>query len=126
MAKEKFSRRIRNLIAAFRGLPPEESRSFLKATRPVGETIAILLKKFGTTRASPEMEIHSNWAAIIGGTFANRCHPVKILNNDVLIVHSGSSVIRCELQMQKSKILENLHRLPHCKKISDIRFIASG
>ncbi|MDR1432843.1 MAG: DUF721 domain-containing protein [Puniceicoccales bacterium] len=126
MAKGRFGRRIRNLIAAFRGLPPEESRSFPKKAKPIGESIAILLKKIRPRIASPEREIQSNWEAIVGKDMAGRCHPLRILGSDVLLIHSGSAVIRSELQMQKAKILENLHRLGHCAKISDIRFIANG
>lgn len=126
MAKGQFGRRIRNLIAAFRGLPPEKSKSFLVRTKPIGESIGQLLKKINGPTVSPEREIQSNWHAIVGERMANRCHPVRILNSDVLLIHSESAVIRNELQMQKAKILENLHRLAHCARICDIRFIANG
>jgi hypothetical protein len=126
MAREKFGRKIRNLIAAFRGLPPDESKSFLKNARPIGDAVMILMKKITAVKVTAECEIHDNWARIVGNDFERRCHPVKILNSDILVIHSASAVIRCELQIKKSEILRNIHHFPHCKKISDIRFIANG
>jgi predicted nucleic acid-binding Zn ribbon protein len=121
--KKTFGRKIRNLIAAFRGLPPEESISSLKRAKPISETISALLKKFNVIKIIPEQVVQENWDFIVGKNIANHCHPVKILNNDVLIIHSSNAVVCSELQMQRSKILENLHKLPRCARISDIRFI---
>ncbi|MDR1401818.1 MAG: DUF721 domain-containing protein [Puniceicoccales bacterium] len=125
MLKKQFGRKIRNLIAAFRGLPPEESQSMQKNPRAIGDTIAILLKKISITKTTPEQVIRDNWEGIVGQNISGRCHPVKILNSDVLIIQSENAVIRSELQIQKQKILANLQRLPRCAKISDIRFIAN-
>jgi hypothetical protein len=124
VTKKTFGRRIRNLIAAFRGLPPESGISCLKKTKPLGTSIATLLKKLNGVKITPQQTIQQNWSSIIGENMAKRCHPVKILNNDTLVIHSFDAIIRSELQMQKLKILENLHQLPHCAKISDIRFVA--
>jgi hypothetical protein len=55
---------------------------------------------------------------------AKRCSPEKILNDNILIIHSFNAVICSELQIQKLKILDNLRQFPHCAQISDIRFLA--
>ena len=125
MAKKTFSRRIRNLIAVFRGLPIDTSRSFLKRARPVGDTVASLMKKISVTTIRPEHSLQEHWEMIIGSYLSHRCHPVKITNDDVLLIHSANAVVRSELYMQKEKILERIHSLPRCAKISDIRFIAN-
>lgn len=125
MAKRRFSRRIRNLIAVFRGLPIDTSRSFLKRARPVGDTVTALMKKINVTAVRPEHSLQEHWEMIIGSYLSRRCHPVKITNDDVLIIHSANAVVRSELHMQKEKILERIHSLPRCAKISDIRFIAN-
>jgi hypothetical protein len=44
------------------------------------------------------------------------------LKSDILLIHSANAVVRSELQLQKSKILKNLHEFPSCERISDIRF----
>ncbi|MDR2776743.1 MAG: DUF721 domain-containing protein [Puniceicoccales bacterium] len=122
--KKTFGRRIRNLIAAFRGLPPEEGISCLKKAKPIGISISTLLKKFDVIKITPQQTIHQNWPSIVGEAMAKRCYPVKILNNDTLVIHSFNAIIRSELQIQKLKILDNLHQFPNCAQISDIRFLA--
>ncbi|MDR0742574.1 MAG: DUF721 domain-containing protein [Puniceicoccales bacterium] len=122
--KKIFGRRIRNLIAVFRGLPPEEGISCLKKAKPLGASISTLLKKFNMVKITPQQTIHQNWPSIVGENMAKRCSPVKILNDDTLIIHSFNAVIRSELQIQKLKILNNLHQFPNCAQISDIRFLA--
>ncbi|MDR1173405.1 MAG: DUF721 domain-containing protein [Puniceicoccales bacterium] len=124
VAKKTFGRRIRNLIAAFRGLPPEEGISCLKKAKPIGTSISTLLKKFNVIKITPQQTIQQNWPSIVGEDMAKRCYPVKILNNDTLIIHSFNAIIRSELQIQKLKILDNLHKFPNCAQISDIRFLA--
>jgi hypothetical protein len=125
VVKKQFGRRVRNLIAAFRGLPPENSQSVQKKPKSIGDAVSVLLKKINGAKVTPQQIIQTNWRSIVGENIAERCHPVKILNSDALIVHSANAVIRSELQMQKSKILDALRKLPHCAKISDIRFIAN-
>ena len=66
MAKRTFSRRIRNLIAVFRGLPIDTSRSFLKRARPVGDTVTALMKKISVTTIRPEHSLQEHWEMIIG------------------------------------------------------------
>ncbi|MDR2779233.1 MAG: DUF721 domain-containing protein [Puniceicoccales bacterium] len=124
MTKKTFGRRIRNLVAAFRSLPPEEGISCLKEAKPLSVSIGALLKKLNTIKITPQRAIQQNWSFIVGETMVKRCYPVKILNDDTLIIHSSDAIIRSELQIQKLKILENLHQFPHCAKISNIRFIA--
>ncbi|MDR2432933.1 MAG: DUF721 domain-containing protein [Puniceicoccales bacterium] len=124
VAKKIFGRRIRNLIAAFRGLPPEESTSCLKKAKSIGTSIFTLLKKFNVVKVTPQQIIHQNWPSIVGEGMAKRCYPVKILNDDTLIIHSFNAIVRSELQIQKLKILDNLRQFPNCAQISDIRFLA--
>ena len=126
MVKKQFSRKIRNLIAEFRGLPPEQSRSFLKRAKSVGETVSVLMKRINGSNRRPEAVIQNNWQAIVGVNLAKYCEPVKILPNDVFLVRCPNAVARSELQMIKGRILDNLHKFHHCEKISDIRFVANG
>jgi hypothetical protein len=121
-AKVQFGRKIRNLVAAFRGLPPETSTAFSKKALTFDEVASFALKKYKFLQTSAERAIQENWISIVGERFAARCSPEKILKSDVLLIRSTSSVIRSELQLQKKKILENLHKLPRCARISDICF----
>jgi hypothetical protein len=122
VSSKRFNRNVRNLIAAFRGLPPEEHVSFPRREKHIGALMLAAIRKIEMTAITPEQIIQENWASIVGENIAARCRPLKILSGDVLLIHSPSATIRSELQLRKSKILENLHRHPRCEKISDIRF----
>jgi hypothetical protein len=126
VVKFVFSRSVRNLVASLRGLPPEGREGSTRGERPIGGLLKSILRKIEIASATAEQVIGENWASIVGEIIANRCRPVRILNSDVLLVHSPSATVRSELQLRKSKILENLHRHPHCEKISDVRFSASA
>ena len=124
--KKFFGRKIRNLIAEFRGLPTEQSHSFLKKPHVVGDAVCAILKRFDMHAVRPENIIQDNWADIIGIKLVKYCEPLKITLGDVLIVKCPSAVVRSELQILKGKILESLHKFAACKKISDVRFVANG
>ena len=126
MQKKKFNRAIRNLVADFRGLPRETSRSFSKVPNRIGNTVSVLMKKIAITRVRPERAVQENWCNIVGEKFFSRCSPIKILMNDVLVVQSDNAIIRSELQMKKNSILKKIHEIPRCAKIVDIRFIANA
>lgn len=124
MVKKRFSRRDRNLIAMFRGLPAETSVSVFRAVHPLSTEIDVLLKKYSIKKVTPESEIQENWCYIVGELFAKRCQPVTLSTGDVLIIQASNAVVRSELQLRKQIILSRIHQLPHSKRVSDLRFVA--
>jgi predicted nucleic acid-binding Zn ribbon protein len=124
--KDHFNRNIRNLIAEFCGLPRENGPAFRKEARPIANVVSFIIKKQGKAKRQAEQAIQNNWALIVGHRLANHCQPVKVLNTDILVIHSSNAVVRSELQMQKSGILTRLHRIPYCEKISDIRCVRAS
>jgi hypothetical protein len=108
----KFSRKIQNLIANFRGLPPDNSFSFLKEERSVDEILRIIFKKnIKTSRAKVGGDIIDHWPQIVGDSLGQFCMPHTISPDGTLIVKVQNSVIRQELFMRTDEILERLQRL---------------
>lgn len=118
-----FSRDIENLIAQFRGLPRNLSRSTLRESRPIDSLIQSCLKSYKIGETRPEEQIMANWKDIVGQKNAHRSRP-KTISRGSLVIVVANPTIRNELQFDREQIIKRLCNLSGCANISDITFIA--
>ena len=117
MAQTKeFSREIENLIAGFRELPEDSSRSRRRPTQDMGKLIDELLIKYRISHDSLEHSIREKWPEIVGVANASYSHPV-VLERGLLLVLVSHAVVRNELFHHKEDILKKLRKLPGCTEV---------
>lgn len=85
----------------------------------VGELIDKWLRTFNLDGRMKEMNIISNWEQIVGKTIARRTDEVKIKNRQ-LIVTLKSSVMRDEMLLAKSTILEKVNTFAGETLVDDV------
>lgn len=122
MPGHKFSRKVENMIADLRGLPPDTSRSRLRDTTELGQLVERLLHKYRIGMATPEEAVRDGWKEIVGEVNAAFCHPLRIDRNRVLIVGVGNPVVRQELLFHKALVLSRIRAIPACQHILDVAF----
>ncbi len=115
-----FPRHIENLIASFRGLPPDRSRSKLRETRPVGDAIAEIVDQFRIGLPSLETAIMENWDKIVGPANAGFVHLLKIENERRALIAVTNPVVRQELFFHRKLLLQRIQALPGCSGIREI------
>lgn len=120
MADKKFSRQVENLIADFRGLPPDLSRSKLRETRGLGDVVEQILHKYRIGMATPEDAIRQAWTEIVGAANATFCHPLRIDRERTLVIGVSNPVVRQELLFHKATILQRIRAIPAAQHISDV------
>jgi len=116
---KEFSRAVENLIAGFRDLPEDTSRS--KRRRPTDLTGLIdeLLVKYRISHDSLEHSIREKWPELVGVANASYSHPV-VVEKGLLVVLVSHAVVRNELFMHKESILEKLRKVPGCTAIKGL------
>ena len=120
MAEKKFSRNVENLIADFRGLPPDLSRSRLRATRGLGDVVEQILHKYRIGMSTPEDAIRQAWNEIVGEGNATFCHPLRIDRERTLVIGVSNPVVRQELLFHKATILQRIRTIPAAHHIADV------
>jgi predicted nucleic acid-binding Zn ribbon protein len=119
----KFSRRIQNSIADFRGLPWDNSPSILKNEWSIGQLFQDILKKYvAKSDVAIGVEIFENWPQIVGDMFCKLCTPHRTTATGALVIKVQNSVVRQELFCQKEEILQCIHRTCPRSGIRDIVF----
>jgi hypothetical protein len=116
---KEFSREIENLIAGFREVPVNESRSRRRPTQDVGKLIDELLVKYRISHDSLEHSIRAKWPELVGVANATYSHPVVVERGQLLVLCSHA-VVRNELFHHRLQILEKLRKLPGCGQIRGI------
>jgi hypothetical protein len=116
---KEFSREVENLIAGFRGLPADDSRSRRRPTQDVSKLIDELLVKYRISHDSLEHAIRAKWAELVGVANATYSHPVVVERGQLLVLCSHA-VVRNELFHHRLQILEKLRKLPGCAQIRGI------
>jgi hypothetical protein len=120
MAKEphRFGRTAEDLIASLRKIPSENpSRARIRPTSDLIELIDDIRKKHGIGIPTAEQEIRDHWPEIVGTANASYSHAVRVDERNRLVVHVSHSVVRNELFMNRSEILDRLRKLPGCASI---------
>jgi hypothetical protein len=111
----KFSRRVRNLIADFRGLPRDDLPSILKDEWSAERLFQDILKKYAIkSDRTIKAEILENWSQIVGDMLCQSCKPHNITAAGALVIKVENSVVRQELFLQREEILRRIcENYPH-------------
>ena len=127
MAEEPrpFSRLAEELIGDLRGVPFDEPRRCRKRpTVPLVGLIESILNEHQIGRDSPEHTIRAHWPALVGTANASYSHAVRIERERRLVVHVAHSVVRNELFMHRTEIVERIQLLPGCGSIKELNLRA--
>ncbi|MEO6993940.1 MAG: DUF721 domain-containing protein, partial [Lacunisphaera sp.] len=116
---KEFSREIENLIAGFRAVPNDRSRSKRRKTVDLGALIDELLVKYRISHDSIEHSIREKWPELVGPANASYSHPLTVERNQLVVLVSHA-VVRNELFHHRLTILEKLKKLPGCGEIKGI------
>ncbi len=116
---KEFSREVENLIAGFREIPNDRSRSKRRKTVDLGALIDELLVKYRISHDSIEHSIREKWPELVGPANASYSHPVTVERNQLVVLVSHA-VVRNELFHHRLTILEKLKKLPGCGDIKGI------
>lgn len=117
-----FTRRIENLIANFRGLPENPSRSWIRPIRGIDDLVDRVVRKHRIGMASPQDAIRDAWSGIIGESNQQFAHPARIERDRCLVVAVNDAVVRQELQFNKALLLKRVRAIPGCGQIREIVF----
>ncbi len=116
---KEFSREVENLIAGFREVPNDRSRSKRRKTVDLGALIDELLVKYRISHDSIEHSIREKWPELVGPANASYSHPVTVERNQLVVLVSHA-VVRNELFHHRLTILGKLKKLPGCGEIKGI------
>lgn len=87
----------------------------------IDDIINSVFKQLGLDEKRAEMHLINNWELIVGRTIANSTTNMSIYNK-VLFIYMNSSVIRNELQMIKSGLIDKINKFSKRELIADIVF----
>ena len=113
---KEFTRAVENLIAGFREVPEDKSRSKRRKTTILAAVIDELLVKYRISHDSLEHSIREKWPELVGVANASYSHPV-VVERGLLVVLVSHAVVRNELFLHRQAILEKLRKLPGCDGI---------
>ncbi len=122
---KEFSKAAQELIGDLRGIPFDEPRNMRRRpTKPMAPLIEELLVKYQVGRHSPEQTIRDHWVEMVGAANAAYSHPVRIDRGRSLFVLVSHSVVRNELFMHRTAILEKIQKLPGCDHVREVNLRA--
>ena len=116
---KEFSRAVENLIAGFREVPEDRSRSKRRKPTELAALIDELLVKYRISHDSLEHSIREKWPELVGVAHASYSHPV-VVERQLLVVLVSHSVVRNELFQHREGIMEKLKKLPGCAHIKGL------
>src|ERR1700709_655488 len=116
---KEFSRAVENLIAGFRQVPADASRSKRRKSVDLGALIDELLVKYRISHDSLEHSIREKWPELVGAANASYSHPVVVERKQLVVLVSPSGG-RNELFHHRLTILDKLKKLPGCADIKGI------
>jgi len=116
---KSFSRAVENLIAGFREVPEDKSRSKKRKTTDLTALIDELLVKYRISHDSLEHSIREKWPELVGVANASYSHPV-VVERDLLVVLVSHAVVRNELFQHREAIMRKLRLLPGCGGIKGL------
>jgi hypothetical protein len=116
---KKFSRAVENLIAGFRVLPEDSSRSKRRTPTDLTALVDELLIKYRISHDSLEHSIREKWVELVGVANASYSHPV-VVEKGLLVVLVSHAVVRNELFLHRQAILEKLRKVPGCTAIKGL------
>jgi len=120
----EYSRKTNNLIATLRGIPEDHSESKLRPAFSLGALIEVLEQRYKIGEEKIEDVIAKNWKDIIGEKHAQRCFPQKVVSGAILLIQVSNPMLRSDLEFEKQRILDRIHRLPGGGAIKALNFRA--
>jgi len=122
---QPFSKLAEELVADFRGIASEDPRrSKKRPTLALAGLVESILTQHQIGRDSAEHTIRAHWPALVGAANASYSHAVRIERERRLVVHVAHSVVRNELFMHRSEIVERIQKLPGCASIKELNLRA--
>ncbi len=118
----EYPRQTNNLIAALRGLPEDHSVAKLRPAFQIGSLIEVLEERYKFGQEKIEDLIARHWTMIVGEHAAHRSSPQRVIGNSILLVQVGNPMLRANLEFEKRKILDRIHRLPGGGVIQAVNF----
>jgi len=94
---------------------------YKKNEMSLGEAIRAYLKAMGLDKKLKERNLVNSWEEVMGKNVANATGKI-VLHKQVLFVQLNSSVVRHQLQMMKSGIIDALNRKAGEILVKDIVF----
>lgn len=120
-----FSKLAEELVGEFRGVAFDEPRrSKKRPTLALAGLVESILTQHQIGRDSAEHTIRAQWPALVGPANAAYSHAVRIERERRLVVHVAHSVVRNELFMHRSEIVERIQKLPGCAAIKELNLRA--
>ena len=117
----RFSKVAEDLIASLRRVPSEDPRGTRRRpARDFVELVDSLRAKHGIGRPTAEQELRDKWPEIVGTANASYSHAVRIDERGRLIVHASHAVVRNELFMNRTEIIDRVRRVPGCGSIKQL------
>jgi len=116
----KLTKSTEDIIADFRGLPRTVSVASLRDPVPLDNLLVVLQEKYKLEKPSAERVLVENWESIFGSSLSGRCHPLRIKNENILVISVINQTLRSELQFRKRSILKKIQQLEYCSNINDL------
>lgn len=120
----RFNRKTNNLIASFRGLPPDRSRGFHKQAKDLDSIMDGLVERFKISGSNPEGVIANEWVSLVGERNAQFANPRRLDRGTTLYIDVSNPVVKQEMQFGKKMLLTRLRQLKGCEGIRNIVFRA--
>ena len=114
---------VENLVADLRGLPHRHTRSNDREVSSLQGLMAKLQETYELQEPKIEAVIMQHWRYIMGSSFAQRCYPEKITNDNTMQVRVGNAALLSELEFRKRDILKRIQSIPECREIHAIKLV---
>jgi hypothetical protein len=117
------SRKDRELVANFLGLPQTEDPAKSNLPKSISEIVENTWDDWGIGDVvTPEKIISENWQRIVGIQLSGKCAPDRLIGNSgTLFIRASGGPVKQELSFAKQKILAAIRKLNNCSFIREIK-----
>ena len=123
--KGRFSRNVINLLANLRGLPEDKSRSTLRDSVSIDDAVTQAFRKLRLDKPVPEDAIVASWNKLLPLKLARRCAPLRVVEDNRLIIQCESAIIKSEARFYEKSLLLKIRELPGCRQVKAITWITA-
>ena len=123
--KGRFSRNVLNLLANLSGLPEDRSRSTLRDSVSIDDAVTQAFRKLRLDKPVPEDAIISSWNKLLPLKLAKRCAPLKVVEDNRLIIQCESAIIKSEARFFEKSLLQKIRELPGCRQVKAISWVTA-
>ena len=122
----KFGRVIENLIACFRLVPEDGSKSRPRETKgnalPIEVMVDELMAKHKIGQETVEHRLRDKWQSIVGPGIAGYTNPAEVSPDGTLWIWCSHSVARSEIQNSWPIILDRVRMVSGCSHVKRLYF----